>query len=193
MIRSKNSFLNGILKNKNLERVYKPEPKKIAKMKPKFLLILSLMALLASCVKKPGSYPPEPQIYHLSTRPNAINLNDTVNAVKIELKFTDGDGDIGRDESLATMGVFLRDSRDTSTDKDYTFRYPFPYISDQMRPDDGGLEGFITISLDKRYFSISDSLHLALRKDTLTWKIYIQDDAGHKSNVVSSEPIYLSF
>jgi hypothetical protein len=62
-----------------------------------------------------------------------------------------------------------------------------------MRPDDGGLEGFITISLDKRYFSISDSLHLALRKDTLTWKIYIQDDAGHKSNVVSSEPIYLSF
>ncbi len=193
MIRSKNSFLKGILKFKNPDSVYKPDYKKIAKMKPKFLLILSLMALLVSCVKKPGSYPPEPQIYHLSTRPNTMNLNDTINAVKIELKFTDGDGDIGRDETNSTMSIYLRDSRDTTTDKDYTFRYPFPYVGDEMRPDGGGLEGFITVSLGKNYFSIVDSLHLALRKDTLTWKIYIQDDAGHKSNVVSSDPIYIEF
>jgi hypothetical protein len=193
MIRLKTGVQKGLLKIKNSNGIYAPAFKKTTTMKSKIVLLLCLIAFFASCVKKPGSYPPEPQIYHLSTRPNVLNLEDTVSAVKIELKFNDGDGDIGLDPDQKKQSIYLRDSRDTSTDKDYTFQYPFPYIPDNMRPSSGGLEGFITVSLGKDYFSVTDSLHLALRKDTMHWNIYIMDDAGHKSNVASSDPIYLEF
>lgn len=173
--------------------IYELANKKNKKMKPKIFLLLSLVVLFAACVKKPGSYPPEPQIYYQTTRPNLVNLEDTSTGVKIELKFTDGDGDIGRDPNQELQSIYLRDSRDTSTSVDYTFQYPFPFIDENMRPDDGGLEGFITISLGRQYFSVTDSLHLALGKDTMHWDIYIKDEAGHKSNVVSTDPIYIEF
>jgi hypothetical protein len=159
-------------------------------MKPKIFLLLSLVALFASCVKKPGSYPPEPQIYYQSTRPNIVNIKDTAAGVKIELKFTDGDGDIGRDPNFVIQSVFLRDSRDTNTSVEYTFSQPFPFIEESMRPTDGGLEGFITLSLSKGFFP-TDSLHSALGKDTMHWDIFIKDEAGHKSNVISTDTIYI--
>jgi hypothetical protein len=179
------------IKSEHSKGIYEPANKINKKMKPKIFLLLSLIALFASCVKKPGSYPPEPQIYYLSTRPNLVNFKDTSSGVKIELKFTDGDGDIGRDPKQETQSIYLRDSRDTSTSVDYTFQYPFPFIDENMRPKDGGLEGFITVSLGRQYFSVSDSLHLALGKDTMHWDIYIKDEAGHKSNVISTDPIYI--
>lgn len=183
------------MKPRHSNDIYEPANKKKLKMKPKIFLLLSLIALFASCVKKPGSYPPEPQIYYQSTRPNIVNVEDTSVSVKIELKFTDGDGDIGRDQKQEVQSVFIRDSRDTNTSIDYTFPQPFPYIGDEMRPKDGGLEGFITLSLSKAFFLAiqPDSLHLALGKDTMHWDIYIKDEAGHKSNVVSTDPIYIEF
>lgn len=182
------------IKSEHSKGIYEPANKTIKKMKPKIFLLLSLIALLTSCVKKPGSYPPEPQIYYLSTRPNVVNMKDTSGGVKIELKFTDGDGDIGRDPKQEVQSIFIRYSKDTSTSIDYTFPQPFPFIDENMRPDDGGLEGFITVTLGKAYFGVmTDSLHIALGKDTVHWDIYIKDDAGHKSNVISSDPIYLEF
>lgn len=193
MIRSENRVLKGIRKYKQSIGICTPALKLTAKMKPKIILVLSMMALFASCLKKPGSYPPEPQIYHLSTRPNTLNLNDTISTVKIELKFTDGDGDIGTDEKQETQNIYIRSSKDTSTTQDYTYRLNFPYIADYMRPSGGGLEGFFTVNLNKQFFTVSDSFHLAVRKDTFTWDIYIMDNAGHKSNVVTSDPIYVEF
>jgi len=167
--------------------------KNTATMKFNIILLLSMMACMASCLKQPGSYPPEPQIYHLSTRPNTINLNDTINAVQVELKFNDGDGDIGTDPQAGIQNIFIRSSKDTSTSQDYTYALNFPYVQDYMRPKNGSLSGFFTLNLTKQFFSITDSLHLALRKDTITWSIYVVDDAGHKSNVVTTDPIYIEF
>jgi hypothetical protein len=103
------------------------------------------------------------------------------------LKFTDGDGDIGRDPKQEMQSLYITDSRDSTK----VYPYPFPFIDDNMRPSDGGLEGFITIKLGRQYFNVTDSLHIALGKDTLHWDIYIKDEAGHKSNVVSTDPIYI--
>jgi len=193
MIRTNNRPRKALSKFINQIGTYRPAQKKTATMKASIILILSLVVLLASCTKEPNWYPDEPQIYHLSTRPNTINLNDTAGRVTIELKFTDGDGDIGRDSKEETYSIYVRDSRDTVTSQDYTFRYPFPYIEDYMRPKKGGLEGFVTLNLDRNYFSVKDSLHLALRKDTVAFKIYIRDDAGHVSNIAETTPIYIEF
>lgn len=193
MIRAKTDAPSGLKVFKNSMNIYRPAPKKMTKMKAQIFLLLGLITLSASCKKKPGSYPPEPQIYYMGAIPRVVNLEDTAAMVKIDLKFTDGDGDIGRDPNEKQENIYLRDSRDTSTSIDYTFKQNFPYLDDSKRPDGGGLEGFMSISLGRQWFSISDSLHLALRKDTLHFDIYIMDDAGHKSNVVSTDPIYIEF
>jgi len=174
----------------------KPHPvgaalKQLSKMKRQIFLLFSLALFLVSCTKQPKDYPPEPQIYYQYVRPQLLDLNDTA-GVQIALKFTDGDGDLGTDASAQNKNIFLKDSRDTSASS-FTIRQPFPFIEDYMRPTKGGLEGFITINLGRQFFSITDSLHLALRKDTLHYTIYIQDDAGNKSNTVQTDPIYLQF
>ena len=161
-------------------------------MKRQIFLLLGLLLLMVSCTKEPKDYPPEPQIYYQTMTPNVIDLNDTIAKIIIELKFTDGDGDIGRDESTTQRNIFLKDSRDTSK-QTYTYQYPFPYIPPYMRPSKGGLEGFIAINLGKQYFSITDSLHLALRKDTLQFTIYVEDEAKHRSNLVTTDSIYIQF
>lgn len=161
-------------------------------MKRHLFILAGIVIALASCRKKPGSYPPEPQIYYQGTLPNTIDLRDTVTKVSISLKFNDGDGDIGTDPEEQKKNIFIKDSRDTSA-SDFTFSYPFPFIDQYMRPKDGGLEGFISINLGKEYFSVVDSLHIALRKDTARFTIYVEDDAGNKSNVVQSDPIYIEF
>lgn len=160
-------------------------------MKRQIFLLFSLALFLASCTKQPKDYPPEPQIYYQSMTPGLLDLNDTTSVV-IQLTFTDGDGDIGRDRAETTKSIFLKDSRDTSSAL-FTISQPFPYIADYMRPTKGGLEGFITIRLGRQYFSITDSLHLALRKDTLHYNIYVKDDAGNMSNVIQTDPLYLQF
>ncbi len=161
-------------------------------MKRQILLLLGLLFLMVSCTKEPKDYPPEPQIYYQTMTPNVVDLNDSNTKVIIELKFTDGDGDIGNDEGTTRRNIFLKDSRDTSKES-YTYQYPFPYIPPSMRPSKGGLEGFIAINLGKQYFSITDSLHLALRKDTLRFTIYVEDEAKNRSNLVNTDSIYIQF
>ena len=64
-------------------------------MLPKVAGLLALGALLLSGCLKTEKYPVEPAI---SQKSFALD-NDTANALKLTIKFTDGDGDIGLDDS----------------------------------------------------------------------------------------------
>jgi len=164
-------------------------------MKRLLFLILASVMIIAACQKKPYNYyPPEPQIYYKGIKPNRVNFADTAGYIQVILEFNDGDGDLGTDPQQLKNRIYVKDSRDT-TAGDSTFTYPFPYIAANMRPDNGSLEGSIYINLGREYFARIpiDSLHLALGMDTLTYNVYIKDDAGHKSNVITTDPIYLEF
>lgn len=159
-----------------------------------FLLFVS-MIIIASCQKKPSdSYPPEPQIYYKGTNPNTVDFADSLAYIRIIMEFNDGDGDLGTDPQQMKNRIYIKDSRDT-TAGDSTFTYPFPYVEDNMRPENGSLQGSIYINLGREYFSIFpiDSFHLAMGADTLTYNVYIKDDKGHKSNVITTDQIYLKF
>lgn len=157
-----------------------------------FLLILFILFFgLASCNKNESEYPKEPQIYYLNTNPDKIRVSDPNQFISIQFRFTDGDQDIANNPDETDSTIFLRDSRDTSTLL-YTYVYPMPYISPDLRPN-GGLEGMVTLHLSNAYFSPRDSLHLALGKDTMVWLIYIKDNAGNKSNTIKSDTIYLNY
>jgi len=160
----------------------------------KRILVLSIIALLAitACDKKPSDYfPVEPQIYYKSINKNIIDPTALEDTLKISLEFTDGDGDLGTDAQEQTLSIFLKDSRDTSASS--VIKYPFPYIPPYMRPKNGSLQGSININLGSENFSIKDSLHLALRADTLFFRIYVMDNAGHVSDTVNTDTIYLKF
>jgi hypothetical protein len=161
-------------------------------MKKILLLLTVLLVITGSCSKKPSDYYSiVPQIYYKSVTPNTINERDTTSAVQIQFEFTDGDGDLGYDQQDTVHNIYFKDSRDTAA-ADFTFNYPFPYVASNMRPKNGSLQGNVVANLTYSYFSINlDSLHVALGGDTLTFKIYIIDKAGHKSNVITTDPIYV--
>src|SRR5690606_24962236 len=98
----------------------------------------------------------------------------------------------GDDPAEQRMGIFIRDSRDTS-EADFTFAFPFPYIPDDLRPDDRSLDAALTLKLGRQYFPPRDSLHAALKHDTMTWFFYIMDADSNKSNIVQSDTIYVDY
>jgi hypothetical protein len=155
------------------------------------LLLAGITALFSSCEKMPDEYPPEPQLYYTTKLKHHIKLSDTAAFARIELRFTDGDGNIARDASSLTSEIYLRDSRDTVTSRDYTHALPMPYIDASQRPKKGGLEGRITLNLRRQFFPL-DSLHSALGGDTMYWHIYIKDEANNKSNWIQTDTIYIS-
>jgi len=63
---------------------------------------------MASCQKDPDQYPIEPQIYYQSTTPRIMSFEDTAASIRIELKFTDGDGDLALDPTENETSVFLK-------------------------------------------------------------------------------------
>lgn len=151
------------------------------------------MVSFLSCIEKKEPFPPEPQIYYQSVTPNTINILDTTAITRIHFTFTDGDGDIGTDPAEGDIGIFVKDSRDTSTiGLDYTYEYPFPYIPTNIRGSNG-IEGSVVLTLGREYYRNWDSLHLALGKDTLVWSVYIKDLAGNKSNVITTDSIYVEY
>jgi hypothetical protein len=157
----------------------------------KLLLFFPVFVLAGiSCKKKGNEFPPEPAITYISTLPHEIHIFDTTALIQIKFHFTDGDGDLGLDPSELKLGIFLKDSRDTTT-RDSTVGYPFPYIAPSMRQK-GGLQGTVSVNLTREFFPI-DSLHVALGGDTLSWFIYVQDTSGHKSNVIQSDTIYIKY
>lgn len=159
-------------------------------MKKPMLCFLVFILAGISCRKKVNEFPPEPEITYISTLPHEIHLLDTAALIQIKFHFTDGDGDIGLDPLEEKLGIFLKDSRDT-TIRDSTIGYPFPYIEPSMRPK-GGLEGTVTVNLTRQFFPL-DSLHTALGGDTLTWFLYVRDTSGNKSNMIQSDTIYIKY
>lgn len=158
---------------------------------PKVILAGCLsVILLLSCEKEPNDYPIEPILYYHGISANTVYLSDTTSVIRIDLSFTDGNGDIGLDEDELVPAIFLKDSRDT-TEAPYTYSFPFPYIAPWLRPENGSLEGSVNLNLDENYFSIKDTAQIALGSDTLVFKIFIRDDAGNVSNTVTTDTIYV--
>ncbi len=157
----------------------------------KYTIFVLLTILFTACVKEEVNvFPDEPAIQYLNMAPTRLNLLDTTALIEMQFSFQDGDGDIGKDPAEEQMNIFLKDSRDTTSEL-FTYAYPFPYIPESKRPK-GGLEGTVTMKLGREYFPPKDSLHIALGKDTLVLHIFIEDDAGNISNTITTDTIYVS-
>ena len=149
---------------------------------------LFLLVLTFGCVTPP-EYPLEPIIEFVSMSKDTMPRGFASDSVLVTLSFTDGDGDIGRKDTISD--VFITDSRDSNVTKG---RIPFvPELGAS-----NGIKGEISVVIDNSCCIFPNQLYDGCSEelpsypyDQVVYAIYIVDRSGNKSNTVALPPIYL--
>lgn len=153
-----------------------------------FLLLLSVTGW--NCLNTPD-YPDEPFIEFLSnSKDTMLQGNFMEDSVIVRFSFQDGDGDLGRGSQGNENNVFFIDERTNTLEN--TFGIP-------AIPEEGaanGVEGEVRIVLFSTCCIFNDGLDPCMPNpnipfDTVQYRIYITDQAGHRSNEILTTPIIL--
>jgi len=149
-----------------------------------------LSIILASCVGAPDfSDIPEIEFVGFSNNSmvqNSLNTDSTF----VRFTFTDGDGDIGFDETTIEQNIFIIDNR--TGDQYEAFKAP-------TIPEQGaskGISGDVTVRLFTTCCLFPDNIPPCesprqFPTDTLTLDIFIVDREGNESNTITTTPIVL--
>lgn len=144
----------------------------------KKVVLFCLLTAVMACKKSGLS--DVPKITYISMTPQILVPGSSVGGTRVTLYFEDGDGDIG----YGTENLFFKDSRDSSV-----MPMMIPTIPGEYSPNKG-LKGTITIDfLSALLLLRPDTAHI--NKDTLHWEIFMKDKAGHVSNTVTTDNLYL--
>ena len=151
--------------------------------------LLLFPLILASCVSAPD-YPDEPVITFEQLSKNQIfqTSNGPDDSLRIQLSFTDGDGDLSQLNS-DSVDIFLIDSRFPGVIRPFNI----PLI-----PEEGtgnGISGDLFINIvnttgicclfNNRYCIANEAFPV----DTFSYAIQIMDRAGNRSNTIQTTPI----
>ena len=150
--------------------------------------IIALSLLVFGCINAP-QYPIEPEIKYLGLSRNTMKQgNFSTDSLSVRFSFTDGDGDLGSEDS---MSIFLIDTRDNSDN----IKYKIPLI-----PEAGASKGisgdvkfvlFSTCCIFEDPFTAPCTSNEDEPSDTVIYQLYIEDRAGNKSNIIDLDPIIL--
>ena len=145
-------------------------------------LFIALLAItcFAACNKK--VVVKEPSISFTSATPQ-LNVGDSA---VIEFTISDEDADLGND-TQGISGIYCKDTRYDSLG---FVRFEFPAIDSALEDPNKGLEihcEFVPIPYPTPRL---DTLHTKYG-DTLTYQIYVEDRAGHKSNIITTTQIII--
>lgn len=153
-----------------------------------YSLFLFVVIIILSCTNPPD-YPIEPVIEFVSLSKNRMiqGANPNTDSTLLTISFTDGDGDIGSDDSIS---VFLIDKRDNFMQPG--FRIPF--VGQQGVGKGISGEMFIVLPTSCCFFddgrfpceSSNDGT-----TDELIYELFISDRAGNLSNRIETTPITL--
>jgi len=142
---------------------------------------------LVSCSKDDtASYPDTPELTYRSMNTDHVSFNDTSRWI-MRYDFVDGDGDIGRDFTDSKLLVTI-----TNITTGAEYKYPFPYVPEEARFGKKYLKGSGTVSFAQNVFFIprADSVHR--ERDTFQFEMYVTDEAGNKSNVITTPPVFIA-
>ncbi len=152
------------------------------------LLLLSLAGW--QCLDSPN-FPDTPVIKYIGISKDTLDQGQfQEDSLTVQFSFTDGDGDIGRTNQQDSNNIFFIDERTGILDN--TFGIP-------EIPKEGagnGIEGVVKIVLFSTCCIYNDgsdpcSPNPSVPIDTIQYRIYITDQAGHKSNEILTAPIIL--
>lgn len=161
----------------------------------RFCLPMLAIFMAVYCVQPPD-YSDVPEIKYIGLSKNIMQQGEGyTDSIFVTFSFTDGDGDLGYPESDPTASVFIRDSRDS-------FPKPplqLPYVEPQGAGN--GISGEITVKLPTTcciYISPGEGIKFAcddvpatFQLDSFYYYIKIRDRAGHESNELKTEVIFL--
>lgn len=162
-----------------------------------FAIAAFLLLTWASCTQPPD-YPIEPVIqYERVTKNTMIQGDGTEDQTWITISFTDGDGDLGFFKQGSTQvetDLFIRDLRLNAV----TEKFTIPFVPELGAAN--GISGEINFRLYTTCCIFPEwvtgqpapcDTSPEYPMDTVQYEIYIKDRAGHESNRVVTEPIYL--
>lgn len=150
----------------------------------KYLLFFGFISLIMACVKK-TSYPTVPEIEYQAFYPYAGDSAD------IQIKFTDGDGDIGGSETDTTRNFWVTYYYQDTVTSNYTAYY-IAEDNDTLRT------GYLIKAPGESYKGkpISGEVNVRLQQfrhskkvKNVKYVMYLYDAAGNKSNVVTTPAI----
>ena len=154
----------------------------------KFFIGLSCVILfgISSCTS-PSDFSEIPQIeFNSFSKGTLLQGSQNQDTVFLRLNFSDGDGDLGDQQSL---NIEVKDLR---LDNSVPFTFLIPEIPEQ------GAENGISGTMDIRLFSVccfqgsvSCQPFPDMPEDELRFSVQITDNAGNKSNIIETEPIRL--
>jgi hypothetical protein len=156
-----------------------------------FILFLGIGAGFLACVRAPD-YPIEPVLTFKNYSKNTMkqNFSQSKDFIDVVINFTDGDGDLGQSDAAGKEDVFVFDTRD----KVLASFYKVPFVAPQGTGN--GINGEMTLRLYTTCCKFPNGqlpceTSDIYRTDTLRYKVWILDRAGHKSNELNLPPIYL--
>lgn len=146
----------------------------IRSMFSKNCIYIFLLMFICSCKKGDEKiYPAEPSIELISVTPTSL-VEGEENII-ISFKYTDGDGDLGENNS-SVKNLFVTDNRLGIT---YSFRIM------QLSPDNSIIPITGTLNADIGTVFVTDSSV----QQTVNFSFYIVDRAGHQSNTLTTPAI----
>lgn len=152
------------------------------------VLAISALLGLSSCLRPPD-YPLEPVIGFVRMSKDSMLQNQfNTDSLLITLSFTDGDGDIGRENG--EFDLHLTDTRDNFSPP----AYRLPKVPEQGIGN--GISGEISFVVFTTCCYFPNGLDPCTPStefpvDTLRYQIYLKDRAGRQSNLLLTPPIRL--
>lgn len=166
---------------------------------------LALLLILCTC-QKPVEYPVEPKITYEGFT-YLINADSTFSGEGIiSFAYTDGDGDLGLDESDTLPPFGFRDAHYYNMVIDYLKCVNGEFVKTPLLSWNPQAQAFDTVTFNARFRRLRDSeepkaisgtmeYKLTVQNplspnDTVKFEIRILDRALHESNVIQTEAIY---
>lgn len=152
------------------------------------LVISMLIILLGQGCIKPPDYPDEPVIEMLGiSKDSLVQSEFNIDSVYVVFSFTDGDGDLGSNDSL---NIFVTDLRDNFLAN----KFRIPFVREQG--SNNGISGEIQILIYTTCCTYPDTTPACdasteFPTNDLQYEIYIKDRAGNESNRITTPPITL--
>ncbi|MEY4134277.1 MAG: hypothetical protein RL386_627 [Bacteroidota bacterium] len=157
------------------------------------LLLAGCAAVAATCARIP-EFPVEPVIEYKGISQNRIEQSRgggiALDTIEIRFSFTDGDGDIGSEDSV---NIFLQDSRDGSIQLFKVNPIPKLGAGNGLRGEikilmtNSAVTGYFCCTFPNTFLTCLPSKQHP--SDTLSYQIFIRDRAGNISNKIRTEKI----
>lgn len=147
----------------------------------KNLYLVCLAITLAACNSR-ALFPIEPQIAYVDIQPR--QAKEYQDSIIITFTFTDGDGDLGDIVGGDKTSLYVTDGRTQFPDSLRTISFQIPDL--QQNTKNPAIQGKITLVYPPTIVTPGR------QTDSTSYSVYIVDRAGHKSNVITTDKVYLS-